>query len=72
MRDNFAIPNLDQLIADGLLAPALPEGGTFGLSGRRYPKPRPRGLRPWNPHKPTLVILDQVAAVLEEFRDYLP
>jgi hypothetical protein len=48
MRDNFAIPNLDRLIADGQLAPYLPKGGTFGLSGRRYPKPRPRGLMPWN------------------------
>jgi hypothetical protein len=70
--DFFAIPDLRQRIRRGELAPHLPDGGTQGLSGRRYPQPRPRGLAPWNPKGPTLEILTQVDAVLVEYANYLP
>lgn len=33
---------------------------------------RPRGYADWRPQRKTQVILDQVAAVLDEYADYLP
>jgi hypothetical protein len=72
MSDWFAIPNLDLLMSAGVLAPNLPSGGAQGLSGRRYPQPRPRGMAPWNPQKKTLEVLAQVDAVLVEYEQYLP
>jgi hypothetical protein len=70
MSDHFAIPNLDLLISAGVLTPNLPSGGAQGLSGRRYPQPRPRGMAPWNPQKKTLEVLAQVDAVLVEYEQY--
>lgn len=33
---------------------------------------RVRGFAPWNPQRKTLVLLDQVKGILEEYRDHLP
>lgn len=34
--------------------------------------PRPKGFAPWRPHPKTLVLMDQVQAVLNEYRQHLP
>jgi hypothetical protein len=70
--DYFIVPNLNQLIANGVLAPQLPRGGFTGLSGLRYTDPWPRGLLPWKPHKSTQVIMGYVYEILVEYEDYLP
>lgn len=45
---------------------------TGAVSGREYVRTRPRGFAPWTPRAKTAVLLDQVQAVLEEYRPYLP
>jgi len=42
------------------------------LGGARRIKTRPRGFAPWSPEKATLVLLDQVRGVLDEYVDHLP
>ncbi len=43
-------------------------------SGRRQPEhARPRGfIDEWKPRRPTLQLIEQVEAVLDEYSDYLP
>jgi hypothetical protein len=42
------------------------------LGGAQRIRPRVRGFVPWSPHADTRALLDQVRAVFEEYRDYLP
>jgi hypothetical protein len=42
------------------------------LGGARRIKTRPRGFASWSPEKATLVLLDQVQGVLDEYVDHLP
>lgn len=42
------------------------------VSGRTYTRTRPRGFAPWSPRADTLALLDQVRAVLAEYRANLP
>lgn len=48
------------------------EGPTGAVSGREYVRTRPRGFVPWTPRAKSAVLLDQVQAVLEEYRKFLP
>jgi hypothetical protein len=42
------------------------------LGGAQRIKTRPRGFVPWSPRSETLILLDQVKSVLEEYAAYLP
>src|SRR5262249_43339896 len=42
------------------------------LGGAQRIKTRPRGFVPWSPRPETLILLDQVKGVLEEYEAYLP
>jgi hypothetical protein len=42
------------------------------LGGAQRVRPRVRGFAPWNPQASTLLLLDQVRAVILEYDDYLP
>jgi hypothetical protein len=42
------------------------------ISGRVYNRTRPRGFAPWRPQASTLDLIDQIRAVLDEYRDHLP
>ena len=42
------------------------------LGGAARRATRVRGFAPWSPQRATLALLDQVQAVLVEYRDYLP
>jgi hypothetical protein len=48
-------------------------GGLRGaVSGRAYIRTRPRGFAPWSPKPASLLLVDQVRAILEEYRAHLP
>lgn len=47
-------------------------GSLTANSVRRYKAPRVRGLADWRPQRKTLALLDQVKAVLDEYRIHLP
>src|SRR3954451_6570665 len=42
------------------------------LGGATRRATRPRGFAPWRPQRETLKLLEQVQAILHEYRDYLP
>jgi hypothetical protein len=42
------------------------------LGGAQRIKTRPRGFVPWSPQSATLILLEQVKGVLEEYEAYLP
>ena len=42
------------------------------VSGRTYSRTRPRGFAPWRPQAATLALVEQIRAVLEEYREHLP
>jgi hypothetical protein len=42
------------------------------VSGRAYKRTRVRGFAEWSPRAASRVLVDQVLAILEEYRDYLP
>ena len=42
------------------------------LGGAERGRTRPRGFAPWSPRGDTLQLLEQVSAVLAEYRDHLP
>lgn len=42
------------------------------VSGRTYVRTRPRGFAPWNPKPQTAELVDQVRAILDEYRPQLP
>ncbi|MFE3557290.1 hypothetical protein ACFXKW_20845 [Streptomyces sp. NPDC059193] len=42
------------------------------VSGRVYSRTRPRGFAPWRPRDSTLVLVEQIRTVLEEYREHLP
>lgn len=42
------------------------------VSGRTYRRTRPRGFADWSPKPDTLLLVDQVRAVLDEYREHLP
>ncbi|MFD5565562.1 MULTISPECIES: hypothetical protein [Kitasatospora] len=42
------------------------------VSGRSYTRTRPRGFAEWKPRRETAVLIAQVQAILEEYRDHLP
>ncbi|WP_438297812.1 hypothetical protein [Streptomyces sp. HUAS TT7] len=46
--------------------------GRNTVSGRSYRRTRPRGFAPWTPKPDTLLLVDQVRAVLDEYRAHLP
>ncbi|MGD6757258.1 hypothetical protein [Streptomyces sp. BH105] len=46
--------------------------GRNTVSGRTYRRTRPRGFAPWSPKPDTLLLIEQVRAVLDEYRDHLP
>ncbi|WP_237749519.1 hypothetical protein [Streptomyces sp. SS] len=47
-------------------------GDRHTVSGRTYRRTRPRGFADWSPKPDTLRLVDQVRAVLEEYREHLP
>ncbi|MCX4885964.1 hypothetical protein [Streptomyces sp. NBC_00847] len=46
--------------------------GRNTVSGRTYRRTRPRGFADWSPKPDTLALVDQVRAVLDEYRAHLP
>ena len=42
------------------------------LGGMQRVRTRVRGFAPWSPEQATLVLLDQVQGVLDEYVDHLP
>ncbi|MFJ8957301.1 hypothetical protein ACIRO1_45150 [Streptomyces sp. NPDC102381] len=46
--------------------------GRNTVSGRSYRRTRPRGFAPWSPKPDTMLLVDQVRAVLDEYRAHLP
>ncbi|MFD3907847.1 hypothetical protein ACFXOL_10940 [Streptomyces californicus] len=46
--------------------------GRNTVSGRSYRRTRPRGFAPWTPKPDTMLLVDQVRAVLDEYRAHLP
>ncbi|MET9676419.1 hypothetical protein ABZY68_25490 [Streptomyces sp. NPDC006482] len=50
----------------------MSSGDRNTVSGRTYRRTRPRGFAEWSPKPDTLRLVDQVRAVLEEYREHLP
>ncbi|WP_431776305.1 hypothetical protein [Streptomyces cucumeris] len=46
--------------------------GRNTVSGRTYRRTRPRGFAPWSPKPNTVLLVEQVRAVLDEYRAHLP
>lgn len=46
--------------------------GHTTVSGRTYTRTRPRGFAPWSPQTKTAELVDQVLAILDEYREQLP
>jgi hypothetical protein len=68
-----AWPDLDRLGVDLLVElMSRPERGPVSTPGRENRRGRPRGYSPWRPRERTQALLENVAAVLEEYQDHLP
>lgn len=50
--------------------PAGPRAAT--VSGREYKRVRPRGFATWRPRADTMVLVEQIRAVLAEYSEHLP
>ena len=47
-------------------------GSMSTVSGRTYRRTRPRGFAAWSPKPDTMLLVDQVRAILDEYREHLP
>ncbi|MFC9233616.1 hypothetical protein ACFTZI_32455 [Streptomyces decoyicus] len=52
--------------------PSRDEAATGAVSGRSYVRTRPRGFAPWTPRPAKRQLIEQIQAILDEYREYLP